>query len=135
MRARDEASDNTQFACCVFQSILCNVYIIYRVFLWYHMLLLFIVCSLCFTNPASWLPSFQYTFVLSCLVLTRLESVQLVGLQQRLSHYSLVTSLTLVFIKRGFYSSTNNVVRCMAKLFSISDEFRVHQSWYRPTST
>ena len=34
------------------------------------------------------------------------------------------TSLTLVFIKRGFYSS-NNVVRCMAKLFSISDEFRL----------
>ena len=33
------------------------------------------------------------------------------------------TSLTLIFIRKGFYSS-NNVVRCMAKLFSVSDEFR-----------
>ena len=36
--------------------------ILYRVLL-YHMLLLFIGCSLCFTNPASWLPQFQQTFV------------------------------------------------------------------------
>ena len=42
----------------------------------------------------------------------------------RLDFQHLWTSLTLVFIKRGFYSS-NNVVRCMAKLFSISDEFRL----------
>jgi len=28
------------------------------------------------------------------------------------------------YFKKGFYSS-NNVVRCMAKLFSVSDEFRL----------
>ena len=30
--------------------------ILYRVFLLYHMPILFILCSLCFTSPASWLP-------------------------------------------------------------------------------
>jgi len=39
----------------------------------------------------------------------------------RLDFQHLRTSLTLVFIKRGFYSS-NTVVRCMAKLFSVSVE-------------
>jgi len=34
------------------------------------------------------------------------------------------TFLTVVFIKNGFYSS-NNVVWCMAKLFFVSDEFRL----------
>ena len=33
--------------------IMCNLY---RVFLLYQTPILFIVCSLCFTNPASWLP-------------------------------------------------------------------------------
>ena len=37
--------------------------------------------------------------------------------------YIRIITLTLVFIKKGFYSS-NNVVRYMAKLFSVSDEFR-----------
>jgi len=41
----------------------------------------------------------------------------------RLDFHHLRTSLTLIFIKKGFYSS-NNVVRCMAKLFSVSVEFR-----------
>ena len=37
--------------------------------------------------------------------------------------FSTLTDLfILVFIKKGFYSS-NNVVRCMAELFSVSDEF------------
>ena len=42
----------------------------------------------------------------------------------RLDFHHLRTSLTLVFIKRCFYSC-NNVVRCMAKLFSLSHEFRL----------
>ena len=42
----------------------------------------------------------------------------------RLDFLHLRTFLTLVFIKKGFYSS-NNVVRYMAKLFSVSDEFNV----------
>ena len=41
----------------------------------------------------------------------------------RLDFHHLRTSLTLIFINKGFYAS-NNVVRCMAKLFSVSDEFR-----------
>ena len=53
----------------------------------------------------------------------------------RLDFQHLRTSLTLVFIKRGFYSS-NNVVRCMAKLFSVSVEFRLlcaKVGWYTST--
>jgi len=42
----------------------------------------------------------------------------------RLDFQHLRTSLTLVFIKWGFYSS-NNVVHCVAKLFSVSDEFHL----------
>ena len=42
----------------------------------------------------------------------------------RLDFQHLRTFLTLVFIRRDFYSS-NNVVRCMAKLFSVSVEFRL----------
>jgi len=43
----------------------------------------------------------------------------------RLDFHHLGTSLTLVFIKKGFYSS-NNVVRYMAIInyFAVSDEFR-----------
>jgi len=41
----------------------------------------------------------------------------------RLDFHHLQTSLTLIFIKKVFYSS-DNVVRYMAKLFSVSDEFR-----------
>ena len=37
-------------------TVYCIMCILYRVFLLYHMPILFIVCSLCFTNPASWLP-------------------------------------------------------------------------------
>ena len=44
----------------------------------------------------------------------------------RLDFLHLRTSLTLVFVKKGFYSS-NNVVWYMAKLFSVSDEFRVRR--------
>ena len=42
----------------------------------------------------------------------------------RLDFQYLRTFLTLVFVKKGFCSN-NNVVRCMAKLFSVSDEFRL----------
>ena len=41
----------------------------------------------------------------------------------RLDFLHLRTSLTLVFVKKGINSS-NNVVRYMSKLFSVSDEFR-----------
>jgi len=40
----------------------------------------------------------------------------------RLDFHHLRTSLNLIFINKGFYAS-NNVVRCTAKLFSVSDEF------------
>jgi len=40
----------------------------------------------------------------------------------RLDFQHLQTFSSLIFIKKGFYSS-NNVVRCMARLFSVSHEF------------
>jgi len=42
----------------------------------------------------------------------------------RLDFQHLRTFSSLVFIEKGFYSS-NNVVRCMARLFSVSDEFHL----------
>ena len=53
------ATAKTQtYLCFILPFMLLTLYcmcILYRVLL-YHMLLLFIGCSLCFTNPASWLP-------------------------------------------------------------------------------